>query len=120
MLMTCEKVIHNTQIPVISLYRVCCVHLYRRCGVCGCNAGHCTAQILCPVYVPTFQLNSCTCATFSGGGSLLLEEALSGLLWAVPRTQVLFSAVHALFPVIHQDLSLYFGPSSLLYLFRRF
>lgn len=63
-----EKAIHNTQIPVISLYQVCCVHLCRPYSLCGCNAGHCAAQILCPVYVHTFQLDSHTCATFSGGG----------------------------------------------------
>lgn len=67
MLKTYEKVIHNTQTPVISLYQVCCVHLYRPCSVCGCHAGHCAAQILCPVHVHTFQLDSPTCAAFSGG-----------------------------------------------------
>lgn len=119
-LAACERVIHNSQTPVTSLYQVCCVHLHRPCSVCGCNAGHWTAQILHPVYVHTFHLDSPTCATFSGGKSLLLEKALSVLLWDVPRTWVLFSTVHAVFPVIHQDLSLYFGPNSLLYLFRRF
>lgn len=67
MLSACEKVIHNSQTPVTSLYQVCCVHLHRPCSVCGCNAGHWTAQILRPVYVHTFQLDSPTCATFSGG-----------------------------------------------------
>lgn len=113
MLKTCEKVIHNTQSR--SVVYICVDHVVHVAVMQG------------TVQLRSFVLYMCIPSSWTAlPGLHFLRENLccykkapSVVLWAVPRTQILFSAVHAVFQVIHQDLSLYFDPSSLLCLFRR-
>lgn len=70
---------------------------------------HLKCLVLC-ICTP-ISWSAVTSAMLAGGKSQLLEKALSA---AVIRTWELPSAVHTFFPRNSQDLSLYFGPKSLL------
>lgn len=91
---------------------VCTNHILYIAVMQGIVQLKCLVLYICP----TLSWTAATSAMLAGGKSQSLEKALSVVLWAVTRTCELSSAVHSFFPVIHQDLSLFWPQASTVFL----